>query len=203
MTKLDLKKDELRHLYSASARSVAEIDVPALRYLMIDGRGDPNESEFYRQALEALYSVSYATKFLSRNEDGADYVVMPLEGLWWADDMTVFAADQKSEWHWTMMILQPDFVSDTLIHRAIESVKEKKRPPALPHLRLESFTEGRCAQILHRGPFADEGPTIERLHKYIQSNGRLTGKHHEIYLSDIRRAKPENWKTILRQPMQD
>ena len=201
MTKLDLKV-ELKHLYKASAKVVTEIDVPEMRYLMIDGVGDPNKSKEYANAVEALFSASYTAKFIvKRGSQSTDYAVMPLEGLWWAEDMSAFVADDKSEWAWTMMILQPDFVSDDTIADAIEQVAVKKHLPALPALRLERFAEGHCAQILHKGPFSDEGPTVERLHDHIDSNGSRTGKHHEIYLSDIRRAAPENWKTIIRQPM--
>lgn len=200
MSKVDLKKTDLKYLYGASSRAIEEVDVPALRYLAIDGKGDPNTEASYREALEALYSVSYAVKFMAKS-GGFDYVVMPLEGLWWAEDMSVFAADQKSDWCWTMMIHQPDAATDALIHQAINDLTEKKHLPGLQQLRVERLQEGRCAQVLHRGPFSEEGPTIERLHDYIRSKGELVGKHHEIYLSDIRRAKPENWKTVLRQPM--
>jgi hypothetical protein len=201
MTKIDLKS-ELKHLYKASAKAVAEVDVPEMRYLMVDGKGDPNNSKAYSDAVEALFSISYTAKFMvKRGDPKTDYAVMPLEGLWWADDMTAFVADDKSDWEWTMMILQPSFVADSTIAEAMNQVATKKDLPALQYVRLEAFTEGHCAQILHKGPFADEGPTIERLHEYIDSNGTRTGKHHEVYLSDIRRAKPENWKTIIRQPM--
>lgn len=201
LAKIDLKVD-LKHLYKASAKSVAEVDVPALRYLMADGEGDPNQSERYTQVVEALFSIAYTAKFmLKRGEPAVDYAVMPLEGLWWADDMSSFVTDDKSQWQWTMMILQPDFVCDAVIAAATEKVAAKKDLPALPTVRLESFTEGRCAQILHKGPFSEEGPTVARLHDYVDAHGSRAGKHHEVYLSDIRRAKPENWKTIIRQPM--
>jgi hypothetical protein len=130
-----------------------------------------------------------------------DYAVMPLEGLWWADNMTDFVADDKANWKWTMMILQPAFVKDEVISTAIAEVERKKKLPAIPKLRLEEFTEGICAQIMHIGPFSEEGSTIAKLHEFIDSRSSLTGKHHEIYLSDIRRADPKKWKTILRQPM--
>ena len=127
--------------------------------------------------------------------------VMPLEGLWWADDMSDFVANNKAKWKWTMMILQPSFVSDEVITAAIAEVRRKKKLPGVDRLRLESFSEGLCAQILHIGPFSEEGPTIERLHEFIDSRSERTGKHHEIYLSDIRRADPNKWKTIIRHPM--
>lgn len=201
METIDLKK-ELKQLYKVSSKAVAQVTVPPLRYLMIDGKGDPNTSQEYVQAIEALFSVSYTAKFaVKKGAQKMDYAVMPLEGLWWADDWSVFVAGDKSKWNWTMMILQPSFVADKTIEAAIEDVRKRKNPVALPKLRLEEFSEGRCAQILHIGPFSAEGPTIEKLHEYILSHGSLAGKHHEIYLSDIRRADPKKWKTILRQPM--
>lgn len=201
MEKVDLKK-ELKHLYRASSREIVQGDVPTFKFLAVDGKGDPNTSTEYKEAVEALFSVSYAAKFKVKNDLRlCDYAVMPLEGLWWADDMSVFMTDDRSNWQWTMMIMQPDFVEDELIYEAIEDVRRKKKLPAIDRLRLEPFTEGRCAQVLHVGPFSEEGPTIERLHAYIQAESELAGKHHEIYLTDIRRAKPENWKTIIRQPM--
>jgi hypothetical protein len=202
MQKVDLKK-EPEHLYRASSRKVVEVDVPAFRFLMIDGTGDPNTSEGYAQAVEALFSVSYAAKFMVRNElQLCDYTVMPLEGLWWADDMSAFASGNRADWQWTMMIMQPHFVPEELIEAAIERTATKKQLSALAGLRLEEFVEGRCAQILHVGPFNEEGPTIGRLHEFIASRSGLTGEQHEIYLSDVRRAAPQNWKTIIRQPME-
>ncbi len=201
MDKIDLKK-QLRHLYQASARQVVPVDVPPLRYLMIDGRGDPNTTPAYAQAVEALFSVSYTAKFMIRNSpSGPDYGVMPLEGLWWADDLSAFVANDRSSWQWTMMIMQPAFVADSVISDAISKVKVMKALPAIDRLRLETVEEGLCAQVLHVGPFTDEGPTIERVHRFIDGQGVKTGKHHEIYLSDIRRADPARWKTIIRQPM--
>lgn len=203
MAKLDAKK-ELKQLYQASARDIVRVDVPTLNYLMIDGQGDPNSSPEYARAVEALFSVAYTAKFMLKRGPGAlDYAVMPLEGLWWAADMSAFIAGKRSDWKWTMMIMQPAFVSAETISTAISQVRQKKSPPAIDKLRLESFAEGLCAQILHIGPFTEEGPTIQRLHEFVGSPTRLTGKHHEIYLTDIRRADPKNWKTIIRQPMRD
>jgi len=201
MEKIDLKK-KLKQLYQPSAKQVVEVDVPAFQFLMIDGEGDPNTSQEYAQAVEALFSVSYTVKFMVKKQPhGIDYAVMPLEGLWWADDMSVFTANDKSKWKWTMMIMQPEFVARAAIDAAIAEVKRKKALPAVSKLRLESFTEGACAQILHVGPFSEEGPTIQKVHDFIHSKSHLAGKHHEIYLSDIRRADPAKWKTIIRQPM--
>ncbi len=201
MKKIDLKRT-LSPFYRASAINVTEVTLPPLRYLMIDGQGDPNTSPAYSQAIEALFSVSYAAKFaIKKSAAPTDYVVMPLEGLWWAEDHSVFTANDRANWNWTMMILQPAFATDIVIADAITQVDKKKKLPAIAKLRLEEFTEGPCAQILHVGPFSEEGPTIARLHDHIAARSALTGKHHEIYLSDVRRAAPKNWKTILRQPM--
>lgn len=201
MDKIDLRK-ELKHLYQASAKAVVQVEVPALKYLMVDGEGDPNTSQAYAQAVDALFSVSYTAKFMvKKGPQSLDYSVMPLEGLWWADDMAVFASNDKAKWKWTMMILQPAFVADDVIDAALAEVRRKKKLPGIDRLRLENFSEGLCAQILHVGPFCEEGPTIERLHAFIDTRSSRIGKHHEIYLSDIRRADPKNWKTIIRHPM--
>ena len=201
MDKIDLKK-ELKQLYRPSAKEVVEVDVPAMNYLMVDGEGDPNTSQAYSDAVEALFSVSYAVKFMvKKGESAVDYAVMPLEGLWWADDMSKFTTADKSNWKWTMMIMQPSFAAPEVIGSAIAAVRKKKNPAAISKLRLEEFSEGRCAQIMHIGPFSEEGPTIAKVHGFIESRSRLTGKHHEIYLSDIRKADPAKWKTIIRQPM--
>lgn len=201
MQKIDLKK-ELKHLYQPSAKEVLQVEVPTFQFLMVDGEGDPNTSSVYSQAVEALFSVSYAAKFMvKKGSQAIDYGVMPLEGLWWADDMSVFATGDKSRWQWTMMIMQPDFVSREVIAAAISDIRKKKNLAAVDKLRLEPFTEGLCAQVLHIGPFSEEGPTIDRLHRFIDAKTGRTGKHHEIYLSDIRRADPAKWKTIIRQPM--
>ena len=199
---VDLKK-ELKHLYQPSAKLIAQVDVPTMNYLMVDGEGDPNTSQAYSNAVEALFMVSYAVKFMVKKGASAiDYGVMPLEGLWWADDMSRFSTTDKSNWKWTMMIMQPSFVTPEIIDSAIADVKMKKNPAAISKLRLEAFSEGRCAQILHIGPFSEEGPTIEKVHQFIDSMSRRAGRHHEIYLSDIRKAEPSKWKTIIRQPMQ-
>lgn len=202
MEKIDFKK-EFKHLYQPSAKEVVQVDVPPLNYLMVDGEGDPNTAQAYRDAIEALFAVAYTVKFMVKKGPLAiDFVVMPLEGLWWADDMTVFATSDKSRWKWTAMILQPSFVTPDIFESAVLEVKKKKNPPALSKLRLETLAEGKCAQILHIGPFSQEGPTIEKVHQFIDARGRRTGKHHEIYLSDIRKMAPEKWKTVIRQPME-
>jgi hypothetical protein len=202
MEKIDFKK-ELKHLYHPSAKEVVEVDVPAINFLMVDGEGDPNTAQAYADAIEALFSVSYTVKFMvKKGVQAIDYGVLPLESLWWADDMAAFATGDKSKWKWTAMIMQPSFVSREMIERALQEVQKKRNPAALSKVRFELFSEGRSAQIMHIGPFSEEGPTIEKLHQFIESrNCSLTGKHHEIYLSDIRKAAPTKWKTVIRQPM--
>lgn len=201
MKKIDLRK-ELKDLYRPRKGKIVEVEVPPLRYLMIDGQGDPNTSQAYADAVEALFSVSYTAKFMvKKGPQEIDYSVMPLEGLWWADDMSTFNVEDKASWKWTMLMMQPDFIPEEVVMDAVEQVREKKQLHAVEDLRLESFSEGRCAQVLHIGPFSEEGPAIERLHAFIEARSTLRGKHHEIYLSDIRRAAPKNWRTIIRQPM--
>lgn len=201
MKKIDFKK-ELKHLYKPSAKCVEKVTVPVMNFLMIDGQGDPNTSRKFQDAIEALYSVSYALKFMVKKGDMAiDYGVMPLEGLWWSDDMSTFSVDCKEAWKWTLMIMQPEFISQTMVEDAIKQVKAKKNPVSLLQLRFTSFEEGVAAQIMHIGPFSEEGPTIEKVHAFIEESGKeRRGKHHEIYLSDIRRADPAKWKTVIRQP---
>lgn len=202
MKKINLKKD-LKEFYNPSDKNCAFVDMPEMKFLMIDGCGDPNTSQEFQDAVEALYAVSYALKFMVKKGSlKLDYGVMPLEGLWWADDMRVFQGDDKSNWKFTLMIMQPDIISNEMFTEAVATVRHKRNPVALDKIRLENFNEGKTAQIMHIGPFSEEGPTIEKLHGFIADNKfQLTGKHHEIYLSDIRRAAPEKWKTILRQPI--
>ncbi len=204
MLKIDWKK-ELKHLYRPSARALVAVDVPAMNFLMIDGAGDPNSAQEYQQAVEALYAVAYALKFMVKKGPAAvDYGVMPLEGLWWVDDMRQFSVDDKGAWQWTMMIMQPEHVTEALLEEALEQVRVKKDPAALARMRFESYHEGLSAQIMHVGPYAAEAPTIEKIHRFIAENGyQLRGKHHEIYLGDPRRTAPERLKTIIRQPMGD
>ena len=202
MGKIDYKK-ELKHLYRPSAKKIEIVDVPQMNFLMVDGEGDPNTSQSFSDAIEALYPVSYTLKFMvKKGEMGVDYGVLPLEALWWADDMSAFSTGNKDAWKWTLMIMQPEFISKEMVKDAMEAVERKKKPVSLPLVRFEPFKEGKAAQTMHIGPFSDEGPTIERVHLHIEKRGaRRTGKHNEIYLSDIRRAAPEKWKTIVRQPM--
>jgi len=202
MKKIDYKK-ELKNLYRPSAKKVEMVDVPEMNFLMIDGEGDPNTSQAFQDAIGALYPLAYALKFMvKRGEIGIDFGVLPLEGLWWADDMASFSVENKEGWKWTLMIMQPELVTGEMVEEAIKTVARKKNPASLPLVRFESYAEGRAAQIMHLGPFSEEGPTVEKVHSYIEdSGGRKNGKHHEIYLSDIRRADPMNWKTIIRQPV--
>lgn len=202
MKVIDLKK-ELKPLYQPSVKEVVEVDVPPMNFLMVDGEGDPNTSQSFSDAVGTLFAVAYTVKFMiKRGALAIDYGVMPLEGLWWADDMTKFTQEDKSNWKWTVMILQPSFVTPEMIEDAVVEVKKKKNPASLSKVRFESFSEGRCAQIMHRGPFSEEGPTILKVHQFIDTISHRTGKHHEIYLSDIHKAHPSKWKTIVRQPMQ-
>lgn len=202
MEKIDYKK-QLKHLYAPSAKKVELVEVPQMNFLMIDGEGNPNTSKSFSDAIEALYPLSYTLKFMvKRAKRGVDYGVLPLEALWWADDMSAFSTGNKDAWKWTLMIMQPEFITLKMVQEATQEVQKKKKPVSLPFVRFEAFKEGKAAQIMHIGPFSEEGPTIEKVHSFIENNGsRRMGKHHEIYLSDIRRAAPEKWKTIVRQPM--
>ena len=199
--KIDFKK-ELKHLYKPSAKEPAIVEVPKMNFVTIEGQGDPNTSKDFQEAIEALYAVSYSLKFMvKKGELQIDYGVMPLEGLWWAEEMADFSLKEKNSWKWRLMIMQPDFVSEALVTKAMQAVEEKKNPPALAKMKFESYDEGKAAQILHVGPFSEEGPTVARLHRFIEEKaGKPQGLHHEIYLSDIRRAAPEKLKTVLRQP---
>ena len=201
MEKIDYK-NELKRLYRPTTKKVEIVEVPKMNFLMIDGDGGPNHPTF-QNAIEVLFPLSYTLKFMIKKSDiGIDYGVLPLEGLWWADDMSSFIKDKKDDWKWTLMIMQPELITNEMVVEAVNQVRVKKNPTSLPLVRFESINEGKVAQIMHIGPFSEEGPTIEKVHSFIESNGsQLTGKHHEIYLSDIRRSAPEKWKTIIRQPM--
>lgn len=202
MEKMDLKKT-LKHLYQPSAKEIVCVDVPEMNFLMVDGEGDPNTSQSFSDAIEALYPVSYTLKFMvKKGEMGIDYGVLPIEALWWSDDMNAFSTGNKDAWKWTLMIMQPEFITREMVKEAMEEVARKKKPVALPLVRFESFKEGKVAQTMHIGHFSEEGPTIEKVHSFIEDNGsHRVGKHHEIYLSDLRRVAPEKWKIIVRQPM--
>ena len=202
MEKYDFKK-EYRELYSASANKISLVTVPKLNFLVIDGQGDPNNSEQFQQAVAALFSVSYTVKFLlKKGAQQIDYSVMPLEGLWWTDDMNNFSMENKAAFKWTIMIMQPDFVTAEIIEEGKAQAAKRKALPLLNSLGLDTMEEGLCAQVLHVGPYDTEMPTIVRLHSYIAENGyRMRGKHREIYLSDMRRTPAGKLKTIIRQPI--
>jgi hypothetical protein len=201
MDKIDLKK-QLKKFYNSSSKEVEFVDLPAMNFLMVDGKGNPNNSPDYRAAIEALYSVSYTLKFMVKKDKRIDYGVMPLEGLWWIDDMTKFNPERKDDWLWTAMIMQPNIVKAEDVKAAIEQAKKKKDLPAIDRLRFESFNEGKAAQIMHIGLYSAEGANIAKMHDFIQNKGyTLSGKHHEIYLNNPGKTAPEKLKTIIRQPM--
>lgn len=201
MTKIDFRRT-MPELYGSTAKDFAIVDVPAMSFLMVDGYGDPNVAQAYAEGLGWLYPLSYALKFQSKAR-GQDYVVPPLEALWWADDMDDFINRRKERWHWTQMLMVPDFVPRSLFDGTKEKVAEKlgTAPPA--SLRWERFHEGLAVQILHIGPYDAEAPTIRRMHDdFIPAHHlALSGRHHEIYLSDPRRVAPAKLKTIIRQPV--
>jgi len=201
MTKVDFKKT-LKHLYIPPKKFVT-VEVPAMQFLMVDGHGDPNTSQDYKDAIEALYGVAYMMKFISKKILEKDYIVPPLEGLWWAEDMQTFMTREKSAWDWTMMIMTPDWISNEIFVNAVEQVRKSKNPSALEKVRLERYHEGLSVQIMHIGSYDDEGPVLAKMHSdFIPKNGFVeNGKHHEIYLSDPRRVAPEKLKTVLRQPV--
>ena len=201
MAKLDLKK-EYRHLYNPSSKECSIVDVPEMQFLMVDGAGDPNTSVAYTEAVEALYAMSYTLKFISKQES-VDYTVMPLEGLWWTPNPAEFSMEDKSAWEWTALMVQPEHITTDLVTNAADEVRKKRDPAALDRVRLERYREGLAVQILYFGPYADEAPTIERLHRFAIDGGyQLRGKHHEIYLSDPRRTAPEKLRTVIRQPIE-
>jgi hypothetical protein len=201
MDKIDLKK-QLKHLYLPTHKEFTIVDVPPMQFLMIDGTGNPNTSQAFQEAMQALYGMSYTLKFASKKELGIDYTVMALEGLWWADDMEAFTLGAKDTWQWTAMMMQPDHITPEFVEAARAELARKKDVPALPRLRYETFHEGLSVQIMYFGPYADEGLTIARMHAFIQDNGyTFNGKHHEIYTGDPRTAAPEKLKTVIRQPI--
>jgi hypothetical protein len=200
--KLDVKKE--LDSYHARRGEFRILEVPWMHYLMVDGHGDPNTSPEFAAAVEALYPVAYALKFASKRELDRDYVVPPLEGLWWADDMAAFTRERsKSRWDWTLMIMVPDWIERDLFNAAREQAAAKDPTRGCRDVRLEPLDEGTAVQTLHIGSFDDEAPVLARLHdEVIPEHGfEMTGKHHEIYLSDSRKVAPEKQRTILRQPV--
>lgn len=200
MDKLDFKA-LMKPYWRPPAGSFEVVEVPPLTFLMIDGHGDPNTAAAYKSAVQWLFTLSYTMKFQSKAA-GRDYGVAPLEGLWWAEDESRFADTDRSEWLWTMMIMQPDWIDDAALAGAMPKARKKLgEPPA--GLRLGRFEEGLSVQTLHIGPYSAEAETIARLHgEFLPANGLAeSGHHHEIYLSDPTRTAPEKLKTILRQPV--
>lgn len=202
-----MKRDyklEFKQLYTGKAGVPQTVQVPSMQFLMVDGVGDPNTSHDYMDAIQTLYPVAYAIKFACKKELDADFTVMPLESLWWTLGGEGFNAEDKDQWHWTAMIMLPDVVTPEIYERAVQSAAAKRAPSALAKLRLERYDEGRAAQVLYVGPYADEGPTIDALHAYIRTQGgelaAANRHHHEIYLGDPRRTAPAKLKTIIRQP---
>lgn len=200
MEKVDFKKT-LKALYQPPA-TFTLVEVPRMQFVMVDGSGDPNVDPSYARALEWLYSISYALKFASKRELDRDYVVPPLEGLWGADDMSTFKSRRKEQWSWTMMIMQPDWITQDRYDAALAKTAAKLGDPK-PSLRFEPYDEGLSVQIMHVGSYDDEGPVLERLHdEFLPQNGlQETGHHHEIYISDPRKTASAKLKTVLRQPV--
>lgn len=198
------RKRELKQLYSPSTKEFSIAEIPEMSFLMVDGAGNPNTAPAFAQAVEMLFGVAYALKFmLKKGPLALDVPVMPLEGLWWAEDMAAFTAVDKDGWKWTLMIAQPPQVSRDMYQQALAQMAKKKPELPLAGLRLDRFAEGLSVQIMHVGRFAAEAPTIARMHEFIEQQGyRPSGKHHEIYLSDMRRTAPEKLKTVIRQPIE-
>jgi hypothetical protein len=204
MNKTDFKKS--LDCYQAKPHEFRILDVPELQYLMIDGHGDPNTSQEFKDAVEALYPIAYKLKFASKQELGKDYVVMPLEGLWWAKDMKTFTSVRdKSQWDFTLMIMQPEWITSEMFDAAVKKVAEKEPPKNLSKVRFETLNEGACVQTLHIGSFDDEAVILKKMHEEFipQHDLKMAKKHHEIYFSDFRRVAPDKLRTILRQPVID
>ena len=202
MAKIDFKKT--LEYYKGKNHKLEIVTIPPTKYLMIDGQGDPNTSEEYTNAIRALYPVAYKIKFASKLQLKKDFVVMPLEALWWANDMSAFtSARDKSKWKWTLMIMQPDWVTKEMFDTAVKKASEKDVPKLLHKVRFETLDEGLCVQTLHVGSFDDEAEILEKMHNtYIPENRlKMTQIHHEIYLSDFRRTPAHKLRTILRQPV--
>lgn len=205
MEKIDYKK-KYKYLYSPKPGIVEEVTVPKMNFAMIDGEGSPEAQDNHPQfqdAISALYGVTYTLK-MGRKKEGIepDYTIAPLDGLWWMVDGAEFDTAKPNQWRWTMMIMQPDFISKLEFDDAVKQLKKKKDNPQIDNLRLETYEEGLSVQIMHVGPYSEEGPNIAKMQSYVkEKNYKPAGKHHEIYLGDPRRTKPEKLKTILRQPV--
>jgi hypothetical protein len=200
VVKVDFKKT-LKQLYNPSKKGLQIVEVPVMNFLMVDGQGDPNTSLEYQQAIEVLYNMSYGIKFALKSQ-GYDHIIPPLEGLWWMENINEFTRDNIERWEWTMMIMQPEWVSPETVERVRIGVVKKKGHSNAERVRFERYIEGLALQTLYIGPYADEAPVIAEMHNFINTNGYQTnGKHHEIYLSDVRKTPPEKLQTILRQPI--
>ncbi|GAA4429977.1 GyrI-like domain-containing protein [Georgenia halophila] len=200
--KYDVKKVH-RDLYSPRRGDFAVVEVPPMRYLAIDGHGDPNTSEEYADAVGALYAVGYTLKFADKKATGRDLAVGPLEGLWRAADPQAFVRRDKTSWEWTMLVPLPEWIGSEQVEQTAAAVREKKNLPAAAAVRVLALAEGTSLQILHVGSYDDEGPVLARLHDEVMPDGGWTfgGDHHEIYLNDPRRTEPSRLRTILRQPV--
>lgn len=204
--KLDYKK-EYKDLYLPKAKPML-VEVPSISFIMVDGKGAP-EGEEYQNAVEALYALTFTIKMSKMGgmqpEGYFEYVVPPLEGLWYGDKER-FETNRREEWLWTSMIRQPEFVTPELYEVVLLESREKKPELDFETVRFQRFDEGDCVQIMHIGPYADEGRSFDELAAFMEAEclARRPGweqKHHEIYLSDPRRAKPERLKTVLRMPI--
>ena len=195
--------------YKARHNQFRIVDVPPLNYLMVDGHGTPGADSEYADAIGALYPVAYTLKFASKALD-RDYVVPPLEALWWADDMASFTTSlDKSQWHWTAMIMAPEVISHQMFEDALAAVAAKSKtaesaPVSLGKVRLGTLHEGLCVQTLHIGAYDDEAEILATMHnEFIPEHGlRMTGKHHEIYFNDFRKVEASKLRTLLRQPVE-
>ena len=210
MDKLDYKK-EYKDLYQPKTKP-SIIDVPEMIFIAVNGKGDPNTCAEYKQAMEILYGLSFTIKMSKMNGTQPDgyfeYVVPPLEGLWYLDDMTFDGLNisDKSKFKWTSMIRQPEFVTEEVFAKAKAALKKKKPDLDLTKARLVKITEGLCVQIMHNGAYDDEPESIRKMKAFIAENGYAEDftadrMHHEIYLSDPRRCAPEKLKTVIRHPI--
>lgn len=202
MKKVDFR-EELKHLYSSEENKIFLVNVPPMNFLMVDGRGDPDRSPEFKQSIEALFTVSYVIKFaIEKSSLEIDYGVMPLEGLWWSESEDRYRRTEREEWFWSLMIMQPDYVHKNLVEAALKESARQKQLPALTRVRFDSYFEGQAVQVMHGGLFFEEGPTVEKLYAYIEEKDfDFNGKHHEIYLSELRRGESKRWRTIIRQPV--
>lgn len=214
MEKIDYKK-KYKDLYLPKT-SPMEILVPKMNFIMVDGKGNPNDKEGeYPKAIELLYALSYTIKMNKeiRNQLKGyfDYVVPPLEGLWWLEDDDMDFS-KKHKYIWTSMIRQPEFVNKEIFEFACNEVKKKKPNLDISKARFEAFNEGLCVQCMHIGPFDEEYKTTAKIDKYLKENNLIDDicgvnedgkikRHHEIYLSDPRRASIDKMKTVIRHPV--